>query len=315
MAREDLLGDGLASLASQGTIRPLKRSQLIPAPWQPRRHFEKAPLLALARSIRQEGVRQNLVVRPHPTQKGHFEVIAGERRWRASDPDLASQLQLTEEEQATLQGEVPGSLPCLIVNLSDSEARRLSAVENLQRENLDPVDEASYRLLLIQDALQLKFKSSESLSVTAQEVGRRLHSYRNHPDQNREGIKQLTQLFGVLGTQTWESYATNQLPLLQLPDDLLSAVRDGRMAGRSALLIHRQSDLRFRKSLLEQALAGASFKELTSAVDEQQGQAWRSVAADVKSRLGVRQLERLEPARRTRVLRLLEKLQEELQGH
>ncbi|MFC3860396.1 ParB/RepB/Spo0J family partition protein [Deinococcus antarcticus] len=314
MAREDLLGDGLANLASQGTIRPLKRTQLIPAPWQPRRHFEKAPLLALARSIRSEGVRQNLIVRPHPSQKGHYEVIAGERRWRASDPQLAEQLNLTPEEQASLRGDVPSSLPCLIVNLSDSEARRLSAIENLQRENLDPVDEASYRLLLIQDALELKFKNSASLSELAREVGRRLHSYRNNPDQNQLEISRLTSLFEQLGTQSWESYTTNQLPLLQLPDELLNAVRDGLMAGRSALLIHRQSDPKLRQNLTVRALEGASFKELTALVDQQQGETWRSVAADVKSRLGVRQLERLEPARRTRVLKLLEKLQQELQG-
>lgn len=314
MAREDLLGDSLANLAQQGTIRPLKRTQLIPAPWQPRRHFERAPLLALARSIRSEGVRQNLIVRPHPTQTGHYEVIAGERRWRASDPDLSTQLNLTVEEQASLPGQPPSTLPCMIVNLTDSEARRLSAIENLQRENLDPVDEASYRLLLIQDTLLFKVKNT-SVSAQAQEVGKRLHTYRNNPKDHVEDITRLRALFEQLGTQTWESYTTNQLPLLQLPDDLLNAVRDGVIAGRSALLIHRQTDSKFRKQLLEKGLNGASLKELTAMVNEHEGQAWRSVAADVKSRLGVRNLERLDASRRTRVLRLLEKLQEELQDH
>lgn len=313
MAREDLLGDNLANLAQQGTIRPLKRAQLIPAPWQPRRHFERAPLLALARSIRSEGIRQNLIVRPHPTQSGHYEVIAGERRWRASDPELAKQLNLTPEEEASLAGQPPSTLPCMIVHLSDSEARRLSAIENLQRENLDPVDEASYRLLLIQDTLQLKVKNT-SISAQAQEIGRRLHAFRNNPEVHAEDITRLKTLFEQLGSQSWESYATNQLPLLQLPDDLLNAVRDGVIAGRSALLIHRQTDTRFRKQLLDKGLSGASLKELTAMVNEHEGQEWRSVAADVKSRLGVRSLERLDPTRRTRVLKLLEKLQEELQG-
>ena len=72
---------------------------------------------------------------------------------------------------------------------------------------------------------------------------------------------------------------------------------------------------RSRVSTRNRPTFGASpFKELTALVDQQQGETWRSVAADVKSRLGVRQLERLEPARRTRVLKLLEKLQQELQG-
>lgn len=315
MAREDLLGSGLAQVAAQGTVRAVRRDLLIPAAWQPRRSFDRAGLLALARSIRAEGVRQNLLVRPHPQRSGHYEIIAGERRWRAADPGVAAQLELSEEEQATLNGEVSASLPCLILNIDDVDARRLSAVENLQRENLDPVDEASYRLLLVQDALGLQVREGTSLSRAAQEVGRRLHALRNAPDAAREDVETLRRLFGELGTLSWESFATNHLPLLQLPDELLGAVRDGKMAGRSALLIHRQDDETLRGELLQRALEGAPLKELTRLVDLHQGQAWRGLAADVRGRLGVRQLDRLDPRRRERVVALLRRLQRELDGH
>lgn len=314
MAREDLLGGGLNQVAAQGTLRQLRREQLVPAPWQPRRSFDRAGLLALARSVRAEGVRQNLVVRPHPTQGGHYEIIAGERRWRASDPEVGAALALTPEEVGTLEGEAPRTLPCLIVNLDDPEARRLSAVENLQRENLDPVDEASYRLLLVQEALGLAVGEHVMTSSLAQEIGRRLHTLRNAPEQFPEETAALRRLFQQLGTLTWESYATNHLPLLQLPDDLLTAVREGRVAGRSALLIHRQPDEELRAELLDKALAGASFKELTGLVDTHQGKAWRTLAADVRGRLGVRQLDRLDASRRKRVVGLLRQLQQELDG-
>ncbi|WP_216328098.1 ParB/RepB/Spo0J family partition protein [Deinococcus aestuarii] len=314
MAREDLLDGGLSRVAAQGTLRQLRREQLVPAPWQPRRSFDRSALLALARSVRAEGVRQNLVVRPHPTRGGHYEIVAGERRWRASDPEVAASLALTPEEVASLEGEAPRTLPCLIVTLDDGEARRLSAVENLQRENLDPVDEASYRLLLVVDALGLDVGAGATTSKLAQEVGRRLHALRNAPDQFPEETAALRRLFEQLGTLTWESYTTNHLPLLQLPDDLLTAVREGRIAGRSALLIHRQADPALRAELLDRALAGASLKELTGVVDTHQGKAWRTLAAEVRGRLGARQLDRLDGARRTRVVGLLQQLQRELDG-
>lgn len=310
MAREDFLGGVLTQVAVQGTMRQLRRDQLVPAPWQPRRHFDRSGLLALGRSVWSEGVRQNLVVRPHPTQVGQYEIIAGERRWRAADPEIASALALTVEEEATLAGEAPTTLPCLILTLDDGEARRLSAVENLQRENLDPVDEASYRLLLVQEALGLE--GNEQVSRLAQEVGRRLHAMRNAPDQFPQEVAAVRRLFGQLGTLTWESYATNHLPLLQLPDDLLTAVREGRIAGRSALLIRRQSDAHLQEALLDRALGGASLKELIGMVDVHQGNVWRALAADVRGRLGVRQLDRLNAPRRERVVDLLQQLQREL---
>ncbi len=312
MAREDLLG-GLSSLATSGTIRQLRREQLVAAPWQPRRYFERAPLLALARSIRAEGVRQNLVVRPHPQQNGLYEIIAGERRYRASDPAIVQQLDLSPEEAARLVGDPPATLPCLVVPLSDPEARRLSAVENLQRENLDRIDETTYCLLLLQDVLGYQAAPQVTLSQIAQEIGRRLHAFRNHPEQFAQERAAVQTLFDQLGTQEWTSYATNQLPLLQLPDDLLEAVRQGRIAGRSALLIARQTDAALKTELTQKALAGAPFKALTTLIQAQQGKAWRVTAHQVRAALGVRQLEKLPPDKQKRVIALLEQLQQELQ--
>lgn len=315
MSREDLLG-GLSAVATQGQVRQISHEQLHRAPWQPRRSFPRGSLLALARSVRREGVRQNLIVRPSPQQPGRYEIIAGERRWRASAPDLSTNLQLSVEEEQSLTGAPPRTLPCLVLTIDDHDARRLSAVENLQREDLDAVDEALYRLLLIQDVLSegQADPAPDDAATLAQTLGRRLHAIRNHPEQHADERTRLETLFASLGTMTWESFVTNNLPLLQLPQDLLDAVREGRMAGRSALLIHRQTDPALRQALLDASESGASFQDLRRLVDDHQGKRWKGLAADVRQNLGARTLERLDDQRRARVMRLLEQLHEELRG-
>jgi ParB family chromosome partitioning protein len=104
---------------------------LSPNPKNPRRHFGDADLTDLAQSIREHGVVQPVVARPSPTQAGRYEIIAGERRWRA-----AQKAQLHE-------------VPVVIRTLDDLDALQLALVENLQRADLSPVDEAQgYRRLM-----------------------------------------------------------------------------------------------------------------------------------------------------------------------
>lgn len=315
MSREDLLG-GLSTVATQGQVRQIRYEQLHRASWQPRRSFHRDNLLALARSIRWEGIRQNLIVRPSPQHPGQYEIIAGERRWRACAPDLSDTQNLDPAKEQPLTGMPPNTLPCLVLMIGDQDARRLSAVENLQRENLDAVDEALYRLLLIQDVLMDSEGETapNDPSTLAQALGRRLHAIRNHPEQYEEDRARLETLFASLGTMTWESFVTNNLPLLQLPQDLLDAVRAGCMAGRSALLIHRQTDLALRQTLMDASEGGAAFQDLRRLVDDHQGKRWKGLAADVRQNLGARTLERLDDQRRARVMQLLEQLHEELHG-
>lgn len=105
--------------------------QLEPSPFQPRRTFEDAPLQELADSIREIGILQPLLVRQKPEAMDEFQIIAGERRWRA-----AQIAQLHE-------------VPVIILDLSELEAFKIAMVENLQREDLDPMDEAfGYQRLL-----------------------------------------------------------------------------------------------------------------------------------------------------------------------
>jgi ParB family chromosome partitioning protein len=100
-------------------------------PDQPRQHFSAEEIGELANSIRQKGVLQPILVRRSPRETGYFEIIAGERRWRA-----AQQVALT-------------TIPALIRQIPDDEALEIAIIENVQREDLNPMEEArAYRALM-----------------------------------------------------------------------------------------------------------------------------------------------------------------------
>ena len=120
--------------------KPLSGLKMVPVewinvgPWQPRRHFDKANLDELAASIRKNGIVQPLLLRPHPTHKLRFQLVAGERRWRAA------QLARTHE------------VPAIIRGLTDVECFEIALIENIQRSDLSVVEEAQgYQKLLDQN--------------------------------------------------------------------------------------------------------------------------------------------------------------------
>jgi len=129
------LGRGLSSLMGDADIdqsTTIKNSsettisiaKLRPSPLQPRRVFDKNSINELAESIKSKGLIQPILVRPSNTNEGEYEIIAGERRWRAAK--LAN---LNE-------------VPILIKNITDESALAMSLIENIQRENLNSIEEA-----------------------------------------------------------------------------------------------------------------------------------------------------------------------------
>ena len=124
------LGRGLGSLLSSMSEMPsgdktkLALSQVVPGKHQPRKYFDEATLNDLAASIKKQGVIQPLLVRLLPGLPQRYEIVAGERRWRA-----ARMAGLTE-------------VPVIITEYTDREAMTVALIENLQRENLNPLEEA-----------------------------------------------------------------------------------------------------------------------------------------------------------------------------
>src|SRR5690606_1016276 len=112
---------GTAAVAVAGQ-KKIAVEKLVPGQFQPRRHFDDEALQQLADSIAAHGVLQPLLVRP--ILNGEYEIIAGERRWRAS--------QLAKVHE----------LPVVIQEMSDKEALEIALIENLQREDLSAIEEA-----------------------------------------------------------------------------------------------------------------------------------------------------------------------------
>jgi ParB family chromosome partitioning protein len=122
-----------APVPSNLPITRLPVDLLAPSSLQPRRHFDETALNELSASIAEKGVLQPLLVRPDPQHAGRYEIIAGERRWRASQ-----RAQVHE-------------VPVHVTNLSDAEVLEVALIENLQRQDLTAVEEARGYKRLVED--------------------------------------------------------------------------------------------------------------------------------------------------------------------
>ncbi|MEF2279391.1 ParB/RepB/Spo0J family partition protein [Deinococcus sp. YIM 134068] len=277
-----LLGDVPDLTRSPQAEQALPVADLRSGSGQPRRAFDEASLEALAASIREQGVLQPLLVRP--VDGGH-EIVAGERRWRAAQ--LAG---LTE-------------VPVIIRSLDDHQARIAALVENLQRENLNVIDELDAKLALI----------SLALDLTVQEVRPRLLALlREEPGPMQET---LNTLFAPLG-ETWESFTRNKLRILNWPEPLLDAVRAGLPFTLASVIVGVPAEHHAR--LIELATSGMSRAELRQEV-EQLGKASRkgetSPALETGRKLANRHfMSRLSPEDRKAVERWLAKMPPVLRG-
>ena len=181
-----LLGDSVAEpVAEIQPARQLPLDKLEPSPFQPRTVMEPGALAELVDSIRACGVLQPILARPIPGQRDRYQIIAGERRWRAA-------------QAAGLH-----EIPALVRDLSDSEAMAAALVENLQRQDLNAIEEAEgYRRL------------ADEFGMTQEQLGLSVGKSRSH--------------------------VANAMRLLNLPDSVRVEVRKGTLsAGHArALLAH-----------------------------------------------------------------------------
>ena len=194
------LGTGLEALLPdrlEGEFFLCAIEEIHPSPHQPRQDFKPEAIEELARSIREKGLIQPVIVREDPA--GGYELIAGERRWRA-----AQQAALTE-------------IPAILRDADDEEVLELALVENLHRQDLNPVEEAlAYRALI------------ERVGLTQEELATRI-------GRSRPAV-------------------ANALRLLTLPDRALAALRKGRITAGHARAILSLDDEKDRLGLLEEIL-------------------------------------------------------------
>lgn len=223
------IGNSASALSAPKTLTETKSlDDLTPAPYQPRVTFDEAGLESLAASIREKGVVTPLLVRP--LGSGKFEIIAGERRWRA----------------ARLAG--LSSVPVTVRRLSDAEAEQVALLENIQREDLNAFEEVDSRLRIVASAL----------GISRDEAPSRLNENLRNP--NPADVAILEPLFAALGREKWESFAKNKLRVLNWPEPILAALRRGLkldMAGKIAAAPEAM-----HADLIALALGGASRAEI-----------------------------------------------------
>ena len=200
---------------------------------QPRRYFDPEKLRQLTESVRQHGILEPILVRPSQ-KEGLYELVAGERRFRA-----AQEVELS-------------SVPVTIRELSDEEALQLALVENLQREDLNPVEETEGILQLL--ALRLKIPPIDVPPLLYKMRNEAIGTVNQNVLINSEA-QSVQAVFTEVGTITWESFVTSRLPLLRLPPEILEALQSGKIAYTKAQAIARVKDDNQRKALLEEAIA------------------------------------------------------------
>jgi ParB family chromosome partitioning protein len=203
---------------------------------QPRHYFDPEKLEQLMRSISQHGILEPLLVRP--LQSNQYELVAGERRYRA-----ALKLGLSE-------------VPVVIRRLNDDEAIQFALIENLHREDLNPIEETEGVLQLLAFRLKLPVQAVPTLlyqmkNTPEKDVGIRNNVILN-TKFNQEG--EIQSVFQELGLMSWLSFTCNRLPLLNLPNEILDAIRCGKIAYTKALAIARVKDETQRRMLLHQAI-------------------------------------------------------------
>lgn len=206
------LGRGLSALMSDieptadtpnppRATRTLPVEQLTPNPDQPRRQFEPSSLEELANSIRSKGVIQPLIVRQKPGQESVYEIVAGERRWRAA------------------QAAGVHDVPVVVRDLSDEDVLEIAIIENIQRADLNPIEEAAgYE--------QLMTRFGHTQEKLAQALGKS------------------------------RSHIANLLRLLNLPEDVKTFVKDGSLsAGHARALVTADDAVSLAKDIIRRGLS------------------------------------------------------------
>lgn len=199
--------------------------------FQPRQYFDKDKLVDLTKAIEAHGILEPLLVRK--TSSDAFELVAGGRRYRAA--------QLAGLEK----------VPVVVLSLTDGEALEVAILENLQREDLSPIEETEGILRLLETRLNLERAKVISLLYRMRNENM-VTSRRNvSPNENSQIVETIFSHVGI----SPKSFVETRLPLLKLPTELLEALRSGQIAYTKAKAIASLKEEEFRSCLLNQAIS------------------------------------------------------------
>ena len=239
---EDLLSMDVESESPTATVNIDKIR--LPAQ-QPRRYFDPEKLSQLVQSVKEHGILQPLLVR---AVNGEYELVAGERRLRA-----AKAAGLTE-------------VPIITKELSDHQTLQIALLENLQREDLNPVEETEGILELL--CMELDVNSGEVISILNQVANAKKRGLELTENVSRQ-LEIIESVLSGVGRFSAESFRTSRLPLLNLPDDVLEILRQGKIEYTKARAIAKVKDEGERRELLDKVLnENLSLSEIKQLVKE-----------------------------------------------
>lgn len=198
--------------------------------YQPRQYFDGETIEQLATSIRTHGILEPLLVRPLSERK--YEIVAGGRRYRAAQLSALTEVSV------------------IVLNLNDNEALEIAILENLQRENLNPLEETEAILKLL--STRLNWNVAEVISWLYRLRNDSAGELRRNVSPNSE-IATVETVFAPLG-MTWKSFVETRLPLLKLPEEILIALQQGQIAYTKALAIAKLNPQEQRQELLAEAI-------------------------------------------------------------
>jgi ParB family transcriptional regulator, chromosome partitioning protein len=203
----------------------------LPKQQQPRRYFSKDKMTQLVASVKEHGILEPLIVRPLKT--GGYELVAGERRLRA-----AKELGLAK-------------VPIVIRDFSDEKALEVALLENLQRDDLNPIDETEGILNLLCQVIKGDKADVVGLLNKFANVHRRRLQL---TEEESERMALIDQVFLKVGRLNREGFRTNRLPLLNLPEDVLEILREGELEYTKARVIAKLENLKQRQALIIETL-------------------------------------------------------------
>jgi ParB family chromosome partitioning protein len=262
---------------------------------QPRRYFDPEKMMTLVESVRHHGILEPILLRS--LDNDTYELVAGERRYRAA-------------KEVGLD-----AIPAVVRQMTPEEALQIALVENLQREDINPVEETEAILQLL--VLKLNLSIDE---VTAQ-LYRMRHITRGEIGQNvltsPEYDEAIVSMFSSLGFK-WESFITSRLPLLKLPSEILDVLRQGRIEYTKALAISRIKDEISRQKLLnqaiEQGLSLVQIRELIAVLPQSQSSNHEQNKLKIQVDTALRALKKSNVWSDPKKQKRLEKLMQEIES-
>ncbi|WP_069789389.1 ParB/RepB/Spo0J family partition protein (plasmid) [Cyanobacterium sp. IPPAS B-1200] len=283
---DTLFGGDSQNLQSSQEPFKVKIDLLTLPQYQPRQYFDEESISSLAQSIKAHGILEPLLVRP--LKDGKYEVVAGGRRYRASQL-----LSLTE-------------IPVIILSLSDDEALEIAILENLQRQDLNPLEETEAVLRLLSARLNQDIPNIVSLLYRLRNESK--VSGNVSPSSEKEIIESIFETVGIKPN----SFVETRLPLLKLPYDILIILQQGKIAYTKAIALSKIKDEQLREELTQEAIKDnlslreikARIKELT---EEEKETVEQKIDVTVKQ-IKKKKLWKNEPKKWKKVEQLLEKI-------